>query len=1009
MFGPMMQAEKDITFGKFRLDFTNECLWHDALSISLRPKAFAVLKLLIENPGHLVSKQKVLDTVWPNTFVGDAVLKDSIRQLREALNDDATCPTYIETAHRRGYRFIAKPSEPVTSNNPRASAPFLPVRPRISALTSSTTATGILGREPELAKLRGWLDRAFTGVRQTIFITGEPGIGKTTTVQAFLEQASQVPAIRIARGQCMEHYGAGEAYLPVLDGFSRLCRAPGRDQIIELLRQQAPTWLAQMSSLIPPSERAALQSQVAGATRERMMREMADAIEALTSESPLLLVLEDLHWSDYSTLDLVSYLARCQNPARLMIIGTYRPVDVILGDHPIKGVKRELQAHGLCQEVPLGYLSEAAIGEYLTTWFPVHQFPPRLKRSIYQRTEGNPLFMVNLVEYLTDQKIIVEEQGIWKLAVESSEVEKGVPSNLRELIQKQIERLSPDERTVLEAASVAGMECSSVAIAAGLENTVEWVEEHCEELARRHQFLSPAWLVELPDGTITPRHRFIHVLYRDVPYRLMPPIRRSQIHHRIGERGIAIYGDRVNEIAAELAMHFEQSRDWPRAVEYLLQAAENAATRSAHHEAIDLANRGLEALKLLPEAAEHAKGEMKLRTILSGSLMAIKGFASPEVEKINAQGRELFWRHGPSPELFYMLWSLNMYQQFSGNMHTSIEISHQLLQLAENLKDDGLVREARRSLGSVLLLSGQSSEALDQLEKSTALYAQNPDECSRIFFSFDSKVIVETFTGLALLQLGYPDRSAERLSGGLALARELGHPETLVVAAHVAAQIHQQRGEPHLTRVFAKEALDVAEEYGFSLWVTFGLIELGWAEAELGDAEGIEKMRRGLAQYELTGAKLRFPYFLGLLADQLSKAGWLDEAFEGITKALALAEQTGEGYVVSELHLIKGELFLTSGKLIKAGKLPGGSSELSTQMQARACFAEALTVAKRQRTKYWELKAALSMYRLDLMLGNSNHNQLAEIYSSFTEGFETQDLRAAKAILDGNAVPANAR
>jgi len=145
------------------------------------------------------------------------------------------------------------------------------------------------------------------------------------------------------------------------------------------------------------------------------------------------------------------------------------------------------------------------------------------------------------------------------------------------------------------------------------------------------------------------------------------------------------------------------------------------------------------------------------------------------------------------------------------------------------------------------------------------------------------------------------------------------------------------------------------------------------------------------------------------LADQLSKAGWLDEAFEGITKALALAEQTGEGYVVSELHLIKGELFLTSGKLIKAGKLPGGSSELSTQMQARACFAEALTVAKRQRTKYWELKAALSMYRLDLMLGNSNHNQLAEIYSSFTEGFETQDLRAAKAILDGNAVPANAR
>src|SRR5204862_229459 len=203
---------------------------------------------------------------------------------------------------------------------------------------------------------------------------------------------------------------------------------------------------------------------------------------------------------------------------------------------------------------------------------------------IYQRTEGNPLFMVNLVEYLTDQKIIVEEQGIWKLAVESSEVEKGVPSNLRELIEKQIERLSPDERTVLEGASVAGMECSSAAIAAGLDMPTEWVEKHCEELAR-HRLLSPAWLVELPDGTITPRHRFIHILYLEVPYSLIPAMRRSQIHHRIAERGMAIYGDRAREIAAELAMHFEQSRDWTRAVQYLIQAAENATHKSAHHEA----------------------------------------------------------------------------------------------------------------------------------------------------------------------------------------------------------------------------------------------------------------------------------------------------------------------------------------------------------------------------------------------------------------------------------------
>ncbi|HEV2699741.1 MAG TPA: AAA family ATPase, partial [Terriglobales bacterium] len=501
-----MQAAENITFGRFRLDLTNECLWQGTRAISLRPKAFAVLKVLVDRPGLLVTKQQVLDAVWPDTFVGEAVLKDSIRQLREALHDDAAEPLYIETAHRRGYRFIGKLSEPPTKNSAVSSAsPAFERSPNIA--TASTDAQEALGRDDELSKLRAWLEKASAGERQTVFVTGEPGIGKTTLVQAFLQQMSRDSAILVARGQCLEHYGSGEAYLPVLDGFSRLCRSAAATQVLNCLRQHAPSWLAQMPSAIQPAERSALQSQAQGATRERMLREMAEAIEAIAGASPLLLVLEDLHWSDYSTLDLISYLARRQGRARLMVVGTYRPVDVIVGDHPLKGVKRELQAHNLCRELPLEYLAEETVAEYLNTRFPGHQLPARLRRTIYQRTEGNPLFMVNLVEYLIDQKMIVEEKGGWKLRVELSEVEKEVPANLRQLIEKQIERLDPDQRMVLEAASVAGMECSTVAIAAGLENTVEWVEEHCEELAGRHQFLSPGWLVELPDGTITPRHR----------------------------------------------------------------------------------------------------------------------------------------------------------------------------------------------------------------------------------------------------------------------------------------------------------------------------------------------------------------------------------------------------------------------------------------------------------------------------------------------------------------------
>jgi len=999
-----MQKQKDITFGKFRLDFINECLWQGTRAISLRPKAFSVLKLLIAYPGQLVSKQQVLDSVWPGTFVGDAVLKDNIRQLREALDDAASSPTYIETAHRRGYRFIGQCAETNGIAQKERSVPDLPAK--VSFPSSPPISGKVLGREAELCKMQDWFDRSLRGERQTVFVTGEPGIGKTTIINAFLETTSIIPELRVMRGQCLEHYGAGEAYLPVLDGLSRLCRFSSGAQVLDLLGQHAPAWLAQMPSLVPQSQRGELQFQAAGASRERMLREMAELIEALSSTSPLLLVLEDLHWSDYSTLDLVSYLARRSDPAHLMVIGTYRPVDVIVGDHPLKGVKRELQAHSLCQELPLEYLSETSIQDYLVAQFPVHQFPPRLKRTIYQRTEGNPLFMVNLVEYLMDHDIIIEEQGTWKLRVDLSEIEQQVPANLRQLIERQMERLSPDERSVLEAACVAGMECSSVAIAAGLGMPLETVEGHCEELARRHQFLSPAWLVELPDGTITPRHRFIHVLYRDVPYRLIPPRRRAQIHQRIAERGIAIYGDRKTEIAAELAMHFEQSRDWPRAVEYLLQAAEKAVARSAHHEAIDLANRGLEALKFLSEPTHLAKQEMKLRMILTVSLMAIQGFASAEAEKINAHGRELFWRHGPSPELFYMLWTLNLYRQFRGEMNSSLEIAYQLMQLAEDLKDHVLIMQAHRALGAVLVLLGRCREALEHIEKGTALCAAHQNHRDSIFVVLDSEVMFECFAALALLPLGYPDRSAERLAAGLALARDLGHPQTLVVALHIAAQLHHVRGEAPLVLAYAREAMELADEYGLSVWRAYGLMELGWAEAELGDTQvGIERMDWGLREYEATGAKLRSPYFLGLLADQLGKRGRVEEALVAITKALTIAEQTGEGYSLAQLHLIKGELILKTGERSLASKLTRDSCSKTNKVspasvEARSCFREAMAVAKQQQTRSWELRAAMSMHRLELTLGNSTNTQLAQIYSTFTEGYETADLRQAKILLD---------
>jgi predicted ATPase len=345
-----------------------------------------------------------------------------------------------------------------------------------------------------------------------------------------------------------------------------------------------------------------------------------------------------------------------------------------------------------------------------------------------------------------------------------------------------------------------------------------------------------------------------------------------------------------------------------------------------------------------------------------------------------------------------MLWSLNFYQQFSGEMHSSLEVSYQLMQVAEELNDEGLIMEAHRSIGAVLVLLGRCSEALEHLEKGLALCPTHHYQRDRVFVGFDSKVMLECFSAKALLDLGYPDQSAEKAAAGLALARELDHPQTLVVAEHIAAQLHHLRGEASLVRERAKEAMELADEYGMTVWVTFGLIELGWAVAELGNPQdGIEKMKRGLADYELTGAKLRSPYFLGLLADQLHKTGCVEEGFLTISKALNITERTGEGYLLAELHRIKGELLVKSAELNHSTNDSHRSTALS---QARACFADALAIAKKQGARSWELRAALSMHRLDLMLGNPNLTQLAEIYSSFTEGYETADLRQARACLE---------
>jgi DNA-binding winged helix-turn-helix (wHTH) protein/predicted ATPase len=992
-----MSGRKQTAFGEFRFDAANECLWRGSRAIPLRPKPFAVLKYLVERPGQLVVKQDLLDAIWPDTFVGDGVLKDCIRQLRDALNDDAGAPRYIETAHRRGYRFIAPISAEELQTAPAIERAQTPASAEAPAHRDAVPATApitpqaprVLGREGSLQALRDCLTQASRGERKVVFVTGEPGIGKTALVESFLEQTTATRSVLATRGQCLEQYGAGEAYLPVLDALTRLCRTAGGTRVFDLLRQHAPTWLAQMPSLVPAHARESLRQETLGATRERMLREIAEAMDALASDTPLVLVLEDLHWSDYSTLDFISYLARRRDPARLMVIGTYRPVDVILSEHPLKGVKRELQAHGFCRELPLEYLSEPTVAHYLTLRFPTHEFPAFLARVIHRRTEGNPLFMHNLVSYLQDEQVIVERDGHWQLSGSLSDVERGVPGNIRQLIEKQIERLGPDEQRVLEGASVVGMECSTVAIAAGLDADLSWVEARCEELVRRHQFLLPARLVELPDGTITPRYQFVHVLYLEVPYGRIPAMRRAEIHRRISQAGEAIYGARVTEIAAELAMHFEQARVWPRAATYLLMAAQNAMQRFAHHEAAALARRGLEALAKLPDDLERVQQEIALRTILGISLMAVKGYADPEVESVYLAAHALCEGRSASAEQFTIIWSLGLLYYFRADIRKATAFAEQLLELGTALQNPALIMEAHRALGVVFLEAADFDNARQHLVETSTLYLRTPQHPHMLATAHDTLVVSHCYLARALWAQGAPDQALESINTGVRLAEQHPHRESRVIAAYFCAHVHQLRREAQATRDRAEGLIALAEEYGLELWKSYGLIHRGWSMAEQGDVDaGIDQMRRGLSTYEKTGARLWRPHYLGLLAEALAKGGQLDEAIAVITEALTASHDTGELYSQAELYRIKGEL------LIAKAVTP------TVPPDAAACFDQALLITRAQRAHAWELRAAMSLARVSR--GRQEQTKarvmIRETLDRFIDGFDTVDVTDAKAL-----------
>jgi adenylate cyclase len=546
---------------------------------------------------------------------------------------------------------------------------------------------------------------------------------------------------------------------------------------------------------------------------------------------------------------------------------------------------------------------------------------------------------------------------------------------------------------VLEVASVAGEVFAAAAVAAAAQRPVEEVEAVCEGLAARQSFLDDMGLAVWPDGTNGGgSYRFRHALYCQVLYEQIGNARRLDLHRRIGVFLEARYGDRVGEIVAQLAIHFERGGEILPAVRYLQQAADNAVRRNAHHEAVTSLAKGLELLTPLPDSAARAQHELALLLILGQRLMAARGYGVPEVGEVYTRAHTLCQQVGEPLQHCQVLQGLYRFHLLQAQLRRAGELSQECLRLASDEHDRPLVQEGYMDSGLIAFYQGDPVTARAHLEQSLRLY--NAPRLSILLFPNGYKFGVRHgFYGMMVLWLlGYADQAQQWSQELLTKAQQVEHTPSQVSTQLFTAIFAQHRRDVAATQAYAEATMDLAAAQGFEHRVAQGRMMRGWALAMQGDAAtGVAHIQQGWEAVQSIGQKLYHPYHLALLAEAYGQAGQPEAGLSALDEALTLVEATEERWWEAEVHRLKGELLL---------QLP-----LPDISQATACFHQALEVARSQQAKSLELRAALSLSRLWQQHSKQDQARqlLTEIYSWFTEGFETPDLQEARVWLEASA------
>jgi DNA-binding winged helix-turn-helix (wHTH) protein/predicted ATPase len=968
-------------FGRYELQPQERRLLSKGKPLPLPGKAFDLLVCLVARAPRLVRKEELLTIVWPDAIVEETNLNYTISLLRKALLDGRGGQRYIETVPRQGYRFVAD-VEDIGDERPAG--------PTVDQLPTRTSM--LVQRESEIEALHAALVRARAGQRQLVFITGEAGIGKTSLVDRFLSDLrSQEPA-RIARGQCVEHRGEAEAYMPVLEALGRLGRQDDGHAVVGILDRYAPSWLVQMPGLVPPEQLGALQQRLIGQTRERMLREIDEALVMITADTPLVLVIEDLHWSDLSTIDLLARVARSNEPARLLIAGTFRSADALAVSHPLHATVQELLLRGGCEQIRLTPLSRSSVTAYVHDRFG-GAVPADVIDLIHDRTEGSPLFVAALIESWRAAGVLVEEGSGWSWQSDAAGRALAVPESLRAFIEEQVRRLPRFEGEVLETAAVIGAEISPVVIAAALERPLNEVETVCLHLSRIGQFIRRAGMLEYPDGTVSDRYEFVHAFHIEVLDGLLSAGRRVRLHQQVALTLEALSADRTSELAARLATHFVGARDARNAVKYLQQSAANSLARSAPREAIARLEQAHQMLSRIADIDERSGYELSIQSMLAQALTATRGFSDAAAEAAYRRAYELA-RHMKTPRLFPIAFGLATVLELRGEYRESQAIMEEHLPAQE--ARGGYVGEARDLLACSTYHQGAFGAALEHALKGVETIGAS--EHLPLTGGFGEHPGIGCYTWAALSEwfLGRADHALEYARRAVGLAEVPGHLYSLANARAQLAILHQLRREPAEAERWAALTIELGEKQGFRHRVAIGQVLHGWARgAQGGLKDALAELERGVEGATRIGMVLDRPYFLALHAEVLAANGEYDRALATIADAQAQASRSRSFFYEAELWRLRGAICAEAHEPVRAQEAPD-------------CFERAVEIATRQGARILLLRAQLARARslASSREGGDAVKALAAVYSTFSEGLDTADLLdAGRFLASGIAAP----